>query len=387
MQFAIPFTMMRGGTSKGPFFLKENLPSTWAITERILLSAMGSPDPSKRQIDGIGGGDSLSSKVAIISKSERPDADINYLLCQVHLDRPIVETKLNCGNILSGVGPFAIEKGLINAKEPETVVRIYNENTGIIVHATLQTPNGQVTYEGDTRIDGVPGTGAPIRLNFIDSVGSKTGKLFPTGNPSDLIDNIPVSCIDVAVPMVIVRAESLGLTGYEDKKALSEPGFLAALEQLRQKAAPLMGLGDVRESVMPKICLISPARAGGTINSRYFDPFALHASHAVSGALCLGAACLIPDTVAFGIANIGASETNPQTIIIEHPSGYIETKVTMLSHDDGSIDIPEASFVRTARPLSEGNVFVPEHIMMELKQQSINDESHIVTETKLRARM
>lgn len=364
MQIGIPYTMMRGGTSKGPFFIRNHLPAAWPDVERILLRALGSPDPSKRQVDGIGGGDSFSSKVALISHSNRPDADINYLLCQVHLDRAIVETKLNCGNILSGVGPFAIEQGLIVASNPETVVRIFNENTGVIVHATIQTPGKQVTYQGDTKIDGVPGTAAPIRLNFIDSIGSKTGRLFPTGSPRDIINGIPVSCLDVAVPMVIVQADSFGLTGTEGKDCLNDPSFLARLEELRKNAAVLMKLGDVTGSIMPKICIVSPPQAKGSITSRYFDPFLLHPSHAVSGALCLAAACLIPGTVAFDQAKVEVGNSATRTVIIEHPSGVIDTAIKILFGEKGTITIPEASFVRTARPLAEGRVFVPADVMV-----------------------
>ena len=240
----IPCMMFRGGTSKGPFFLKADLPSDVSLRDQLLLRLMGSPHA--RQIDGIGGGDSLSSKVAIVGPSERDDADIDYLLCQVHINEPIVETTLNCGNMLSAVAPFAIEKGLVKATDPETVVRIYNENTGVVVLATVQTPSGVITYEGDVAIDGVPGTAAPIKLSFINSVGSKTGKLLPTGNVIDDIEGIPVSCVDVAVPMVITYAQAMGKTGLESKSELdSDKIFMEKLEELRRASALKMGLGDV----------------------------------------------------------------------------------------------------------------------------------------------
>lgn len=351
----IPCIYYRGGTSKGPCFLKQDLPENIEERDALLLSIMGSPD--KRQIDGIGGGDSLSSKVVIINKSERHGVDIDYLLCQVHITDPIVETTLNCGNMLSVVAPFAIERGLVHAVHPETTVRIYNENTGVIMESTVQTPNGILTYSGNCKIDGVPGTAAPIKLTFLNAVGAKTGKLLPTGHRTDVIDNVPVTCIDVAVPMVIAQANHLGKTGYESKDALNaDHNFLKRLEDLRKKAAILMGLGDASKSINPKICIVSPPREGGTITSRYFTPFECHDAHAVSGGLCLAAATLIPGSTANIVAQLRATESNEHHIVIEHASGQIETDIT-IQNIDNDIDIPKASFIRTARPLFEGNVY------------------------------
>ncbi len=352
----LPCMLFRGGTSKGPFFLKTDLPSDENLRNQLLLSLMGSPHG--RQIDGIGGGDSLSSKVAIVGLSERDDADVNYLFCQVHTNEPIVETTLNCGNMLSAVAPFAIEKRIVETTDPETVVRIYNENTGIVMVATVQTPNRIITYEGDTAIDGVPGTAAPVKLSFINAVGAKTGKLLPTGRVIDDIDGIPISCVDVAVPMVVTYAESMGKTGYESKAELdSDNIFMEKLEVLRRAAALKMGLGDVSRSSSPKICLVSKARNGGSITSRYFTPFNCHDAHAVSGGLCLAATCLIEGTVAYDVAKLVTPEETKfeQEIVIEHPSGNIWTSVNVDKTGD-SVDFPLASFIRTARPLFEGNV-------------------------------
>ncbi|OGT46950.1 MAG: 4-oxalomesaconate tautomerase [Gammaproteobacteria bacterium RIFCSPHIGHO2_12_FULL_38_11] len=354
----IPCMMFRGGTSKGPFFLKTDLPSDANLRDQLLLSLMGSPHD--RQIDGIGGGDSLSSKVAIVGSSEREDADIDYLFCQVHINEPIVETTLNCGNMLSAVAPFAIAKGLVKTTDPETVVRIYNENTGVVMIATVQTPKGDITYEGNIAIDGVPGTAAPIKLSFINSVGAKTGKLLPTGNIVDIIDGVSVSCVDVAVPMVITYAEAMGKTGYESKVELdSDKIFMEKLEELRRAAALKMGLGDVSRSVSPKICMISKARNGGSITSRYFTPFDCHDAHAVSGGLCLAAACFIEGSVAYNVAKSVIPKQNKfeQEVIIEHPSGKIRTSVN-IDKTSGNLNFPLASFTRTARPLFEGSVII-----------------------------
>ncbi len=358
--YSIPCMYFRGGTSKGPCFIREDLPQEPKKREEVLLSLMGSPDPSERQIDGIGGGDSLSSKVVIVGKSDRHGVDVDYLLCQVHIKNAIVETALNCGNMLSAVAPFAIERGLVEVCDPETVVRIYNENTGVIMESTVQTPGGKISYEGATHIDGVPGTGAPIKLTFLNAVGSKTGKLLPTGKTIDYIGNIPVSCVDVAVPLVIAYANDLKKLGYESKNELdSDKEFMMRLEALRQEAAKNMGLGDVSKSINPKICMLAPPRNGGAITSRYFTPFDCHDAHAVSAGLCLAAATLIPGTLAYQMANkenIKVSDREKE-ITIEHVSGVISTTVTV-EESGNEITFPKASFIRTARPLFDGCVYV-----------------------------
>jgi 4-oxalomesaconate tautomerase len=359
---SIPCTLFRGGTSKGPVFLKKDLPSEPKERDSVLLNLMGSPDPTGRQINGIGGGDSLSSKVVIVDKSEREGVDVDYLLCQVHIKNAVVETSLNCGNMLSAVAPFAIENGLVKASDPETTVRVYNENTGVVVESTVQTPGGFVSYEGKSEIDGVPGSGSPILLTFLDAVGSKTKKLLPTGEAVNMIDDISVSCVDVAVPMVITTAAVFGKTGYETKEELdSDKEFLDKLESLRKKASILMGLGDVSGKINPKICMVSESRFDGHINSRYFTPFDCHDGHAVSGGLCLAAACLIDGSVAQQVSKQVPKLGENNTVVIEHPSGKIETSVFVEKKDKGDgkieIDFPKASFIRTARPLMEGRVF------------------------------
>ena len=357
----IPCVLFRAGTSKGPFFLKSDLPDNPALRDKALLRLMGSPDP--RQIDGIGGGTSLTSKAAIVSLSDRDDADINYFFCQVRVIEAIVETKLNCGNMLSAVAPFAIMKGLVKATDPETTVRIYNENTGVIVLATVQTPNGEVRYSGDAHIDGVPGTAAPIKLSFLNPVGAKTGKLLPTGAVVDDIDGIPVSCVDVTVPMVITYAEALGKTGYESKEELdADKEFLKRLEHLREQAALKMGLGDVSHSISPKICIVALPKVGGTIRSCYFTPFRCHPAYAVSGASCLAAACLIPGTTANNRTQLKMpNSTNAeQQVVIEHVSGHIDISVQIASQADGSLSFPMISSIRTVRPLFIGEVLIPD---------------------------
>lgn len=357
-QTRIPCVLMRGGTSKGPYFLTSDLPDDVPTRDKVLLAAMGSPD--KRQIDGIGGADTLTSKVAMISKSKRPDADVDYLFAQVSIEKAFVDTSPNCGNIISGVGPFAIEQGLVKAQDGETTVRIFNVNTNAIVHAAIKTPGGVVTYDGDTAIDGAPGTAAPISLNFVSAVGSKTGKLLPTGRPKDIVDGIEVSCVDVAMPMVVARAEAFGKTGYETKAELdADRAMLARMEAVRQKASHLMGMGDATGKVVPKFCLIAKPRDGGAITSRYFVPHNCHATHAVTGGLCLAATCVVPGTVAEGIAVLPPGPR--RTIVIEHPSGKLGTEFEFHGTAEKP-DIRRAAFIRTARRLFEGHILVPKSV-------------------------
>lgn len=356
MQIQIPCVVMRGGTSKGPFFLASDLPKNERARDRVLLSIMGSPD--RRQIDGLGGGDSLTSKVAIVSKSARSGIDVEYLFAQVGVDSNVVDTSPNCGNMLAGVAPFAIEKGLVRATSPATVVRIFNINTGKVVEAVVPTPAGRITYDGDVQIDGVPGKGAGIVLNFLDAAGAKTGKLLPTGNPVDLIDGVPVSCIDYSTPVVFLAARSVGKTGYESKQELdADTRLLNRLETIRRQAALKMGLGDVSGKVLPKIVLLAPPAASGNITSRYFVPWNCHAAHAVTGALCVAAACHIPGSVASGLVRIDAQE--PGAVVVEHPSGKLEVRVNF--QPDSAKNQPEiksAGIVRTARLLISGVVHV-----------------------------
>ncbi len=355
---AIPCLLMRGGTSKGPFFLASDLPQDPQARDQVLLAVMGSPDV--RQINGIGGGDSLTSKVIIVSPSNRPGIDLEYLFAQVAVDNASVDTTPNCGNMLSGVGPFAIDRGLIRAADPTTKVRIFNINTKKVIEAVIPTPGGKVTFEGDTRIDGVPGTGAGIVLNFLDAEGAKTGKLLPTGNPKDIIDGIEVSCVDFANPIVFMTAAAFGKTGYETKAELdADKELLARIEAVRLKAAQLMGMGDATGKVLPKVVLVAAPSKGGNISSRYFVPWNCHAAHAVTGALCVAAACAVPGTIANALVKLDPAD--PDKITIEHPSGKLETRIG-IEHPEGATlpRIRTAGIVRTARPLLSGMVYIHE---------------------------
>ena len=354
-QIAIPCTVMRGGTSKGPFFRGSDLPADKSARDKILLAAMGSPDA--RQIDGIGGADTLTSKVAIVSKSARPGVDVDYLFAQVSLDKAIVDTGPSCGNMLSGVGPFAIETGFVKAREGTTPVVIYDVNTSSRIEALIETPGGRVNYAGDARIDGVPGSAAPVILNFMDVVGSKTGKMLPTGKVVDVIDGIEVSCVDVAMPMVLMRAKDLGISGYEGRAEIDvNSALLARIEAIRLKAGALMGMGDVSASVMPKVGLLSPPREGGAITSRYLTPHKLHAAHAVTGAVCVSTACVLEGSVAYGLAV--RPEGNPRTIWIEHPSGQVDVRLETAGAGP-TLQVVRAGVLRTARPILKGAVLVP----------------------------
>lgn len=355
MQTKIPCVLMRGGTSKGPYFLLRNLPADSATRDRVLLSAMGSPD--LRQIDGIGGADPLTSKVAMVGPSSRPDAEIDYLFAQVSIERALVDTEPTCGNILSGVGAFAIEAGLVPATDGKTRVMVHNVNTGSLIELEVQTPRGRVEYEGDAAIDGVPGTAAPVLLNFMNVVGSKTGTLLPTGRLREEINGVEVTCIDVAMPMVIIRANDLGKTGHESKAELDKDTELfQRMESIRRAAASRMGLGDVSKKVVPKLGLLSEPAAGGTITSRYFVPHKTHAAHAVSGAVCVAACAVIEGTVADGLGRV--SRQPKQTISIEHPSGTIDVVLEVRGHGPET-DVVRAGTIRTCRRLFEGNLLIP----------------------------
>jgi 4-oxalomesaconate tautomerase len=355
-QISIPCTIMRGGTSKGPYFRLEDVPEDRAVLERLLLRVMGSPDA--RQIDGLGGADWLTSKTAMVGPSKRPGVDVDYLFGQVIIEKAIVDFRPNCGNLTSAVGPFAIESGMIEASDPETTVRIFNVNTGAVIEAVIQTPGGKIKYEGDTAIDGVPGTAAPIALFFYDLVGTRTGKLLPTGNPVDVIEGVEVSCVDAAIPMIIVRAEDMGKTAYESPAEINaDTAFFKKLEKIRVAASHKMGMGDPTGSVVPKFCIISKARSGGSVNARYMVPHQCHATFPLVGGQCLAAASVQKGTIAAEIVTV--SDKNSQTISIEHPVGVLETVIDY----SGTRDAPEIKrigFVRTARKLMVGEVYVPE---------------------------
>jgi 4-oxalomesaconate tautomerase len=354
-QTAIPCTLMRGGTSKGPFFLANDLPGDAPTRERVLLAAMGSPDA--RQIDGIGGADPLTSKVAIISRSSRPGIDVDYLFAQVSVDRPLVDVTPTCGNMLAGVGPFAIERCLVTPKDPITPVTIYMVNTGTVAVAHVPTPGGEVTYAGEASIAGVPGTAAAIRIDFRDTAGSVCGALLPTGNMTDQIDGIEATLIDNGMPMVLLRASDLGKSGYESPAELnSDQKLKMRLETIRILAGERMGLGDVRSKVVPKMTLIAPPQAGGHVMTRTFIPHKCHSAIGVLMAVTVGTACILPRSVARGIMR--PQDGAVQRLSIEHPSGEFSVEF-QLEHNSGALKVIRSSLIRTARALFRGELLVP----------------------------
>ena len=354
----IPCILMRGGTSKGPYFKGQDLPADAAERDQVLLAVMGSPD--LRQIDGLGGADTLTSKVAIVSKSERPGVDVDYLFAQVDIGRAIVDTSPSCGNMLSGVGPFAIETGMIEPQDGTTSVAIFDVNTSSRIEAVVQTPDRQVSYVGNARIDGVPGTAAPVVLNFLDAVGAKTGKMLPTGHATETIDGLDVSCVDVCMPMVMMRATDLGLSGTEGRAEIDgNKSLLARIEAIRMEAGRRMGFGDVSDKVIPKVGLLSPPRDTGAITSRYLTPHKLHAAHAVTGAVCVATACLCEGSVAYDVAV--RPEGNPRTIWIEHPSGMVDVRMDT-SGSGVELKVDRAGILRTCRPIMQGQVFVARNL-------------------------
>jgi 4-oxalomesaconate tautomerase len=338
---------MRGGTSKGGYFLAEELP---ADRNDFLLRVMGSPDT--RQIDGMGGANPLTSKVAVVKKSEREGVDVDYLFLQVFVDQPIVTDAQNCGNILAGIGPFAIERGLVQTKGEKTDVAILMENTGQIAIATVETPGGQVTYKGDARIDGVPGSSAPVPIVFADTAGSSCGALLPTGNPVDDLDGVACTLIDNGMPCVVMRADALGIKGTESPKELEANQELRArLEAIRLKAGPMMNLGDVAKKSVPKMTMVSAPAAGGAVSTRTFIPHTCHDAIGVLGAVSVATACLLPSGPASELAVI--PDGDEKLLSIEHPTGEMSVIATI---KDGEVD--RTAVLRTARKLFDGWVFV-----------------------------
>ncbi|WP_299406903.1 4-oxalomesaconate tautomerase [uncultured Roseobacter sp.] len=352
-QTAIPFLFMRGGTSRGPYLNRADLPQDAETLAEVLIAMLGSGHPIN--IDGIGGGVAVTTKVAMLSQSDDPWADVDYFFAQVSVEDRLVDFKPTCGNILSGVGPAAIEMGLVPAREGETPVNIRAVNTGAKVAALVQTPGGQVRYDGDTQIAGVPGSAAPVALQFMETVGGVTGAFLPTGNLIDVIDGIEVTCMDVAMPMVIANAASFGLSGYESAAELDEnKAFFARMEAVRREAGLRMGMGDVSQSVTPKFGLLAPARDGGTMTARYFMPWNCHPSMAVTGAQCLASCILTPGTV----ADVALPNETPARVTLEHPSGAIDVDVAFENTASG-FAVKSAGLVRTARKLASGAVYVP----------------------------
>lgn len=342
---------MRGGTSKGGFFLKDDLPAETGARDAFLLRVMGSPDP--RQIDGMGGADPLTSKVAVVSKSTREGIDVDYLFLQVFVDKAIVTDAQNCGNILAGVGPFAIERGLVAAHDGETRVGIYMENTGQVAVATVQTPAGMVSYQGEAKIDGVPGSSAAVPLEFRDTAGSSCGALLPSGNAVDVVEGVPVTLIDNGMPCVVMKAEDVGVTGYESREELDNATELKArIEAIRLAVGERMNLGDVKDKSVPKMMLVAAPKNGGAVTVRSFIPHRAHASIGVLGAVSVATACLIEGSPAAEVAQV--PESDRKTLSVEHPTG--ETTCVMEMNPDGSV--ATAAMLRTARKLMDGEVFV-----------------------------
>ncbi len=341
---------MRGGTSKGAVFLNDDLPADTAARDAFLLRVMGSPDP--RQIDGMGGADPLTSKVAVVSASAREGVNVDYLFLQVFVDQAIVTDAQNCGNMLAAVGPFAIERGLVAATGEETRVAIFMVNTGQIAVASVRTPGGVPTYAGDARIDGVPGSAAPIPLEFRDTAGSSCGALLPTGNAVDVIDGVACTLIDNGMPCVVFKASDVGVTGYEDRETLDDATELKArIEAIRLKAGPLMNLGDVAENSVPKMMLVAPPAHGGAVTVRSFIPHRAHATIGVLGAVSVATACLVAGSPAAEVAVI--PDGPRKTLSVEHPTG--EMSCVLEVGDDGQV--ATAALLRTARKLMDGVVF------------------------------
>lgn len=349
MHSAIPCMWMRGGTSKGGYFLASDLPTDTTTRDAILLRIMGTPDP--RQIDGMGGADPLTSKVAIVKPSSRQGIDVDYLFLQVAVDQPIVSDAQNCGNLLAGVGPFAIERGLVQPQTDKTPVNIYMENTGQTAIATVQTPNKQVTYAGNAQIDGVPDTAAAIPLEFSGTAGSSCGALLPTGNAVDFIDGVEVTLIDNGMPCVVLRASDMGISGIESREDLDNNTDLKArLEAIRLQCGPLMNLGDVSNKTVPKMTMISAPLNGGVITTRTFIPHRCHASIGVLGAVSVATACLLKGSTARELANIPTGDE--KSLAVEHPIGQTTIIATM-----NGTDISRAAILRTARKLMDGAVY------------------------------
>ena len=354
MQSPIPCLFMRGGTSRGPYFVESDLPADPAKRDRVLLAVMGSPD--RRQIDGLGGAHPLTSKVGIVRKSKLPGVDLDFLFAQLQPEQDSVDTTPNCGNMLAAVVPFALERGMVPAQGDVTTLRVLTLNTDMQCDITVQTPGGQVSYEGDARIDGVPGTSAPIKINFLDTAGSVADCLLPTGKVLDLIDGIEVTCIDNGMPLVIFKASAVGRTGYETVEQLNaDQDLKARIETLRIACGHAMGLGDVSSKNYPKMTLIAPPRSGGSICTRSFIPHLCHDAIGVLAAVTVGTACVLEGSAAQGVAMVPAGLA--KTISVEHPTG--EFSVELEIDPKNPENVVSAALLRTARLIMRGEVMVP----------------------------
>ncbi len=359
MQTAIPACLMRGGTSKGLIFLADDLPNDTQLRDQVLLAAMGSPD--LLQIDGVGGTHPLTSKVGVVSKSARSDADIDYLFLQVVIDKAEVGDSQNCGNILAAVGPFAIEKGLVKPQGDLTEIRIYMVNTANLAIAQVQTLQGKVNYEGTARIDGVPGTAAPVLLDFLDTAGSSCGALLPTGRACDQIGGVHVTCIDNGMPVVLIAAQDLGKTGYETPEELEADSQLKSrVESIRLQAGLLMNLGDVSKKTVPKMSLVAPAQHEGVIATRTFIPHRVHDAIGVLGAVSVASACVLPGSVAQAVTRLLA-ESGRVTLEVEHPTGFFMVGLEV-EVQGSEVLLHRAGLLRTARMLMRGEVMIPSSV-------------------------
>jgi 4-oxalomesaconate tautomerase len=357
---------MRGGTSRGPFFLRSDLPADDATRDRVLLAVMGSPD--KRQIDGLGGAHPLTSKVAIVSQGERTGVDLDFLFAQLQPETDTVDLTTNCGNMLAAVVPFALEIGLVAPRGETSTFRVRTVNTDMTCDIAVQTPDGRVRYDGDARIDGVPGTAAPIAINFLDTAGSVCAGLLPTGSVCDVVEapgagEIRVTCIDNGMPMVVMCAADLGRTGYESVAALNADAELKAkLEALRHTCAQRMGLGDVSAKSYPKMCMIAPPQHGGAIATRCFIPHVCHDAIGVLAAVTVGTACVLEGSVAHGVAVIAAGAV--KTVSVEHPTGEftVELELDHAGSQRMTQKVARAALLRTARLIMRGEVMVPDQV-------------------------
>lgn len=353
----IPSTLMRAGTSKGPFFDLRDLPQDREELKKVLLRLMGSPD--KKQIDGIGGSTFVTSKVVMVQPSDRKGIDVDYLFAQVFIDEAIVDLKPTCGNMMSGVAPFAVEKGWVKPTANRTKVMVYNFNTQSTAEMFVSTPEGKVNYtDGDLKIDGVPGTGSEILMRLSGIEGGATGKLFPTGNLMDNIQGIDVTMYDAGNLMIHMRATDFGLTGEETGDYFEyKLEIMAKLESIRKEIAKKAGMGDVSNSVLPKIGLLSTPKKGGNIRSMYFTPKTFHPTHAVSGAVCVTTSAMINGTIASECLHFDGDRTQPFKLDLEHQSGKIPVEIDVTGTTLEDFKINSAGTYRTARKLFEGNVF------------------------------
>src|SRR3984885_10822341 len=357
MQRAIPCLFMRGGTSRGPFFLDGDLPADVAQRDALLLAVMGSPDV--RQIDGMGGADPLTSKVGMVRRGQTPGVDLEFLFAQVSVKEARVDTTPNCGNMLAAVAPFGLETGLVKATGEVTTLRVLTRNTGTLSDIEVRTPGGKVEYSGDARIDGVPGTASPVNISFLETAGSVCGSLLPTGRLVDRFDGVDVTCIDNGMPVVVMAAEALGVSGYETRDELNANTALKQkIESIRLQAGPAMNLGDVTKKVVPKMCLVAAPKSGGHISTRTFIPHDCHAAVGVLGAVTVATAAVLPGSVANRYAVVLAG--NRKILSVEHPSGEFSVALTM--NPQNPSEVLQAALLRTGRLIMRGEVFVPQEL-------------------------